>query len=294
MDEPIHEIIRRHCRPLRPLPTGVEPRLKRLPGIKAVLFDLYGTLFVSGAKSHDGGTLEPSGDAMAEGLQAVGVAFRASKEQLASTFAETLQRQRGELLQQGNEQPEVVITEVWRETLHSLMAGGWVHREQLTEARLRQIAAEYECRTNPVWPMPQIEPCLGGLRSVGILLGIVSNAQFLTRAIFPALMGASTEELGFDPQLQFFSYEYGSAKPGLALHRAARTALAELGVQPEQVLSVGNDFRSDVETAARAGFRSALFAGDQRSLRPGDGAATDAPDLVVTELMQLLPCVAVL
>ena len=38
--------IRSLARPLAPLPTGVAPRLAPLPGIRAVLFDLYGTLFV--------------------------------------------------------------------------------------------------------------------------------------------------------------------------------------------------------------------------------------------------------
>ena len=35
--------------PLYPVPTGIEPRLDQIAGIKAVIFDVYGTLVVSGS-----------------------------------------------------------------------------------------------------------------------------------------------------------------------------------------------------------------------------------------------------
>ena len=39
--------IRGLSRPLEPKPTALKPRLKRLEGIRAVLFDVYGTLVIS-------------------------------------------------------------------------------------------------------------------------------------------------------------------------------------------------------------------------------------------------------
>ena len=47
MTEQYHEIIRRHSRPLAPLPTGQTPVLRALGPLDAVLFDVYGTLLVS-------------------------------------------------------------------------------------------------------------------------------------------------------------------------------------------------------------------------------------------------------
>ena len=49
MDSNIAELVRRHCQPMTARPTGVEARLTRLPNIRAVLFDIYGTLLLSGA-----------------------------------------------------------------------------------------------------------------------------------------------------------------------------------------------------------------------------------------------------
>jgi len=52
--------------------------------------------------------------------------------------------------------------------------------------------------------------------------------------------------------------------------------------------------RNDMGPAARLGFRTALFAGDARSLRRREGdpwCAGIVPDLVVTDLVDLLHCV---
>ena len=38
-----------HRTEMRPLETHVEPRLQQLPGMKAVVFDIYGTLVISGS-----------------------------------------------------------------------------------------------------------------------------------------------------------------------------------------------------------------------------------------------------
>jgi len=52
--------------------------------------------------------------------------------------------------------------------------------------------------------------------------------------------------------------------------------------------------QNDVIPAATVGFRTALFAGDGRSLRWAHSRLWDgtAPDLILTELVQLPPCVA--
>ena len=41
------DIIRAHCRPRDPLPTGATPVLRPLAGLRTVLFDVYGTLLIS-------------------------------------------------------------------------------------------------------------------------------------------------------------------------------------------------------------------------------------------------------
>ena len=159
---------------------------------------------------------------------------------------------------------------------------------------MRQLAVEYEVRANPVWPTPDARECLARLRKEEKILGLVSNAQFFTIELFPALFGEPAEELGFDRQLQYFSYQYAQAKPGEFLYRRAAEELEQRGMETSEALYVGNDLLNDVLPAKRVGFRTALFAGDARSLRlrKDDPRVQDvAPDLIVTDLVSLADCV---
>lgn len=287
------EIIRRHSRPLAPLPTGEPPVLRALGEVDAVLFDVYGTLLVSG--SGDVGVGDPAdrGEAMAASLAAAGVPLQGPRDAALNVFLNQIERQHQIARQSGVDFPEVDIVDVWRDTLADLVACGWVTGAE--QADPPALAVEFEVRANPVWPMPDLWPTLEGLRRAGRTLGVISNAQFYTPEVFPALVGRTLAELGFDPGLQFYSYQHGRAKPSGELYRLAVAALRLRGIPAQRGLVVGNDMRNDIGPAARVGFRTALFAGDTRSLRRREGdpaCAGIVPDLVVTRLTDLLDCVA--
>jgi putative hydrolase of the HAD superfamily len=74
------------------------------------------------------------------------------------------------------------------------------------------------------------------------------------------------------------------------MYHAAASELRSRGVAPHEVLYVGNDVRNDVLPAATVGFRTVLFAGDNRSLRwrADDPLVLGVePDAVITDLMQI-------
>jgi len=182
---------------------------------------------------------------------------------------------------------------VWREVLAGL--GGELRAAPSSDDALRRLAIEYETRVNPVWPMPAAGQCLRRLAAAGKVLGIVSNAQFFTRELFPALLGATTNELGFAAQRQIYSYEHLRAKPGEFLYQLAVAAYDEAELAPQEVLYVGNDMLNDITPAARLGFRTALFAGDARSLRLREDdprVAGVTPDAILTNLGQLEEIIA--
>ena len=194
----------------------------------------------------------------------------------------------------GIEFPEVEITEIWKETIHRLERLGDVTGYS-EDTDLGSLALEYECRTNPVWPMPRAAECLRRLHKAGLALGIVSNAQFFTPELFEPLFGCKLDGLGLDPELRFYSYRFKQAKPGAFLYEHARDELAMGGIAARQVLYIGNDMLNDVRPASAVGFHTALFAGDARSLRLREGdqrVAGVAADLVLTDLGQLPSCVA--
>ena len=80
----------------------------------------------------------------------------------------------------------------------------------------------------------------------------------------------------------------------MRLYEIAVERLASRGIPPCEALYVGNDMLNDIMPAARLGFRTALFAGDARSLRlregdPRSGARVE-PDVVLASLEQFGRC----
>jgi putative hydrolase of the HAD superfamily len=288
-----HEIIRRNSEALRPRPTGVAPRLKRLSKVRAVLFDIYGTMLISA--SGDVGTSCGEGRAVAaaDACAAAGLSLSRDTTVLVSILSETILAHHRHAQDQGIAFPEVDIVAVWNEVLDRLAAQGAAAIEA-REVDIRRLAIEYETRVNPVWPMPDLRPCLESLLTKNRQLGLVSNAQFFTLELFPALLERNLEELGFSRSLQFFSFQHRQAKPGTYLYELARQSLESMGIRPDEALYIGNDMLNDIMPAKQVGFRTALFAGDARSLRmreSDDRTQGLQPDLVLTALSQLADCV---
>ncbi len=290
------EIFREQFRPLQPISTGEKPVLRRLSGIRAVLFDVYGTLFIS--DSGEVGTARQAAceQALAGALRAMDVPMAGKPSVGMSHFFAAIEASHAESRRAGIDYPEVDILRIWRQVLDTLAEHGAIDPTAGREIDIECLAVQYEARANPCWPMPHLPECLEELRGAGLVLGLVSNAQFFTPALFEALLGESAEHWGFDPRLQYYSYRYNRAKPGTALYEMAVAELEKRRIMPAETLYVGNDMLNDVFPARKVALRTALFAGDARSLRrrPEDGRIEGiSPDLVLTDLRQLSECIII-
>lgn len=255
--------------PRQPIPTDVEPRLTKLEGIRAVAFDIYGTLFTSG--SGDVGTIPevPGAAAFVEALRAMRIdapteigpaGDRALRNRVDE--AHTARRLKGVMY------PEIDIREIWRDVFHDLKLTISADLTGDKTGDFERFAVEYECRANPVWSMPGAREALAACRERGLMLGIVSNAQFFTPLLFEALFGASLPALGFAEVRCVYSYELLEAKPSPRLYKELMLRLGRGGtIAPGEVLYIGNDIRNDIWPAQQVGMRTVLFAGDGRSLR---------------------------
>jgi len=282
-------IIRTHSQSLEVIPTGRTPVLHHLPGIRAVFFDIYGTLFISGSGEIGSTQLQGQAASMVAALNAVGLNYQGDGVDASEILQEAIAQSHRRGNVEGIEYPEVSIVAIWIETLTRLRRAGLVS-EAADYADPERLAIEYEIRVNPVWPMPTVLECLEKLGKEKVQLGIISNAQFFTRELFPALLERDLEDFGITPMFEFYSFRYGRAKPGTYLYEQARSALSGVDIKPEETLYVGNDMLNDIAPATKLGFRTALFAGDSRSLRLREGderVAGVAPDLVVTELKDI-------
>lgn len=294
MNDQLQAIIRRHCQPRVPQPTDIKPRLRFLPGIKAVLFDVYGTLLQSSSGDIGTTAISRRGNSFVESLKELQIDFHGSGSQGVERLVETIRNRHAEMKAAGIDFPEVDIVNIWKQVLDSLFRDKLTSRLVVEEESLMLLALEYEVRTNPVWPMPNLIESLEKLYQSGMRLGLISNAQFFTPQMFGALMEQDLDQLGFHSDLKIYSYRYGHAKPGSYLYKLAVVALKNMGISPAEVVYVGNDMLKDIHPAAEIGFQTALFAGDARSLRLWDDELTEGvlqPNLVLTDLAQLLGCV---
>jgi putative hydrolase of the HAD superfamily len=266
-----------------------------------VLFDVYGTLFVSGSGDIDGRTsavaaTQKSGQYQPPLVNALKIAgchildAEAANDVGESEYDEVIRSIHSEKRRLGIEHPEVDIIRVWKQVLSELNGSGLMRIPDDSAVPYR-VAVAYECLSNPVWPMPDAVEVIDAIASHGIPLGIVSNAQFITPLLFPALLDRTTSELSFDDSLCAYSFQLGEAKPSVRLYESVReTMFRRMAIPPDQVLYVGNDMLNDIWAAAQAGLTTCLFAGDQRSLRlrsENPLCTGTEPDYTVIELRQI-------
>lgn len=277
--------------PMAAFPVDIEPHWTALPDIRSVLLDIYGTLLISG--SGDVGTARDKGndypvDSVFEAAE-LPLHFPDAGSRVSELLERFVAEDHARKRKSGVDYPEVDIRDIWRQVLEKLSDDGIVDGP-VEDETIDRIALSHELLVNPVWLMPGFPGITDSLKNAGLLLGIVSNAQFYTPPTLTALTGRSLEDLGFRTDLCAWSWRLGRAKPSVEIFSGPLARLSAEGIAPEQVLYVGNDMLNDVTAAAAAGCRTALFAGDRRSYRPrGDDkrCAGVEPDIVVTSLDQL-------
>lgn len=295
MTDTLRSMILNQSQPLQPVATSEEPKLRKLHGIRVVMFDIYGTLLISGCG--DIGTIQTlaKGRAFVAALSANGISIHGGGDEGVQVLLDEIAADHQRSRRIGVEHPEVDIVDIWRRTLTRLAESGLaVPAVEPTLPDFQRIALDYELRSNPVWPMRHARECLSELHHMGMLLGLISNAQFLTIEIWKTLLQTNLRDFLIDKDLQFYSYVHGHAKPGLGLFELAADVLTRRGIGPGSVLYTGNDMLNDMVPAGRVGFRTALFAGDARSLRrrEGDPRVDDMqPDIILTDLSDLPKCI---
>lgn len=167
---------------------------------------------------------------------------------------------------------EVDYLEVYRDA--------WVSAGMsLPDGLLHEILdAEQMCWDRAVRLDPDALQVLSWLGAHGIKRAVCSNAPFP-----PAMMRRQVDTNGIGEMVDaiVFSSEVGKRKPAPEMYRAA---LEAIGVEPAQVLFVGDRVREDYEGPRALGMRALIFTAHAES-PPPDGIPTIAS---LTEVPQLL------
>lgn len=286
------EVIRANSSPIKPIPTNLQFQNAVTSKIEAVLFDVYGTLFVS--SSGDIGTTHKAANAemFEQSLRAAGAVIlkEDAGKQAAEHFFATIEAHHENLKFQGLEFPEIDILDIWINVCTTLQSAGYIaytHEDYF----FCTLAVEHETKINPVWPMTDLNLFFSRLGEWNLPIGIISNAQFYTPLLFPAVAGKTVGELGFQPELTAWSYTIEEAKPSPRLfHKVVDNLQYQYGIFPEATLYIGNDMKNDIAAAKSIGCKAALFAGDRRSLRLRENdpcCKNIEPDAILTVLDDL-------
>ena len=278
-------IISKYITPASPDPTSLMPSGNLTEKIEVILFDLYGTLFIS--RSGDIGMSKknsPQAEKFEKLLQEFGI--KKGSQSVLNRFYAAIENRHERLKDQGVDFPEVEIDQIWMHVLEN---------DDLES--VRKFAVIFELIANPVYPMPNLGTMLSACRDSNVLMGIVSNAQFYTPCLFNWFLGSPPEDLGFHPDLILYSYKFGYAKPSTFMFQVAADRLKHMDISVGSALYIGNDMLNDMYPAKQVGFKTGLFAGDARSLRLRENdpkCKNLSVDVVITDLIQLLDYIPIL
>jgi putative hydrolase of the HAD superfamily len=278
----LHESERR-VYPRRFTPLRYGSAREALKGVRAVVFDVYGTMvnyWRPGFEERDtreallveafSEVVDRFG--MGEALAAMNPADPPAKT-LCDFYNGLLAINRQKSAGEGAALPEVRVEEVWSVIALMLKRNG-CDAAAKTPWRgdpagfARCLAYTYNFLSMGRELYPGVSGALKKLKDSNMALGILSDAQFYTPIDLTLMLreqsGGAVVDCGelFDTDLTFLSCEYGFVKPSETLYRRLFDALYEYQITPDQTVVVGNDLAADIAPAAALGMRTALFCGD--------------------------------
>jgi putative hydrolase of the HAD superfamily len=271
--------------PMNPIPTDLNPSLGFNADIKAVLFDIYGTLLISEAGDIGLTALDQKHEERKFTLEATNSAKELSFDEIRSRLTDIIRRHHQHILDTSNKvvYPEVDIIAVWSELFQEC------NFSDFSINHISRASLHFEILSNKVDLMPGVSSLFEYLRGCGLDLGIVSNAQFYTPLLMEYLCDTSLVKLGINEEFSSWSYKMGCGKPDPIIFGKPIEALSKAGIQNHEILYIGNDMLNDISCAASYGLKTVLFAGDKRSLRlrEDDPRVKCSADYIITDLMQL-------
>ena len=227
--------------------------------IRAVIFDIYGTLL-------DVGPPPPDADARWQRLcrDLLRAEPRLSPLQFSVASSQVIARHHQAAQARGIPWPEVHWPSIVAEVMPELAQ---LSRHDQEQFLFRQIQTGHSTRM-----AAETAAALRWLKDRPCLLGIASNAQAYTlRELTEAL---ATHALGmdlFESPLCFWSFDHGFSKPDPHVFQILTARLAALGISPREILMVGDRFDNDIEPAKAHGWRTWQFGpaadGDWAGLR---------------------------
>jgi hypothetical protein len=287
-----------------PDPPKAKPHLPALPGVRAVLWNVYGTLL---AVSEGELKFEVADDflmqvALEKTIQEFKMWNSMSRKpgQPSAYMREVYQKALTELRlapSPGEKYPEVLAERVWENIIKKLFqkeysfdAGFYGSLNEYA----RKVAYFFHASLQGTACYPGAAEALRLVADAVPAQGLLADGQSFTPVQLQRGLSRQDEaaDLGtlVPGKFRFLSAEKKARKPSETLFRSALRGLAEEGIEAGEVLHVGSHLTRDVAPAKKLGMKTALFAGDRASLAATPEQLKDPqcrPDALLTDLTQV-------
>ena len=283
--------------PPQAVPVKAKPHLARLPGVRAVLWNVYGTLLAIPL-----GELvfeHPQAFIMSNALEKTIQEFKmwGSMSRKPGQPSEYMGQIYSQILTEmkvgppGERHPEVAVEKVWEAIIKRL-----VQKDYKFDAALygslnefsRKVAYFFHASLQGTACYPGASAALAHVAAAGLEQGLVGDGQCFTTVQLSRGLRAEGGEL--PEMLTVLSHGLRSRKPSERLFRKVVEELQAKGVSPAETLHVGSRIVQDLVPARRVGMKTALFAGDKTSLQATPEQLKEPasrPDVLMTELAQI-------
>lgn len=263
-------------------PIKVTPFLQPLEGIRAVTWNVYGTLLRidQGQLMH----LHPQQLRMQVALEKTIKEFNMwySMSRKPGQPWEYMLRQYSDMIEEARmagtkkkgDVPEVNSSKVWHKILDRLLKNEYQwDKGQLgdVDALADKVAYFFHASLQGTEAAPFAVETLAELTRQGIRQGLLADGQAFT---LPQLQRDFRRQGHFDRLGQVLasdcvvlSTQWGLRKPSPSLYAAAVESFKKQGISPSQVLHVSHILQEDLAVAKKAGFHTCLYVADKNTCR---------------------------
>ena len=289
----------------QPDPAKATPYLKPLTDIKAIAWNVYGTLL----RITDGDLLfqHPQAIRMEVALDKTIHEFNMWNsmtrkpgkpwEYMQQKYLHALEEQQMASSGRKGDLVEVNSAKLWLKLLGMLDKKDYQYDVSLygdLEELAEKVAYFFHCSLQGVEAAPNARATLLALLSSGFRQALFADAQPFTIAQLVLALREqgpvpSADSL-FNSALHTFSYIEGMRKPARTLFLRAMDRFNKLGLEPAQVLYVSTRVHDDLAHAKSLGMRTALYAAEKLSLQAAPEDMKDPaikPDRLLTDLAQV-------
>jgi FMN phosphatase YigB (HAD superfamily) len=285
--------------------TKSKPFLRHFPQLKAVTWNVYGTLLaITGGEFH---REHPNPFVMEIALDKTIQEFKMWKSmsrkpgQPAALLRTMLQNVTAELnlqVERGERYPEIPVEKVWEAIIKKLLQNEYVLNSDFygpLDQFAEKIAYFYHRSLQGTGCDDGAAQTVQWIKSRHYWQGLLTDGQCFTAVQLQRGLASQDPALVLDycipPSHRSLSHVVRARKPSERLYRDMVHKLRASAINPEETLHISSDVPNDLFPAKRQGFVTCLFTGDKSALRVPADLANDKlnrPDLMITDFRQVM------